>query len=164
MAVACKLREDVVVFSLRPGWLRLSSLPLPLEAVNLWLVPNLLLQKLPAPTFTLTTKIDASGLLPNEEAGIVIMGMDYSYLAIVRTEEGFRLERTLCNDAPKGTEETEENGVDLNGGEMFLRISVESVRCAGSVTVKMAGGSRKLESHSKHVKEDGLARRWDCLP
>jgi beta-xylosidase len=110
----------------RPGWLRLISLPLPLEAVNLWLVPNLLLQKLPAPTFTLTTKMDASGLLPNEEAGIVIMGMDYSYLAIVRTEEGFRWERTLCNDAPKGTEETEENGVDLNGGEMFLRISVEA--------------------------------------
>jgi hypothetical protein len=47
-------------------------------------VPNLLLQKLPAPTFTVTTKIDATGLLPDEEAGLVMMGMDYSYLAIVR--------------------------------------------------------------------------------
>jgi hypothetical protein len=37
------------------------------EAVNLWSVPNLA-AKLPAPTFTLTTKVDANGLLPNEEA------------------------------------------------------------------------------------------------
>ena len=106
------------------GWLRLSSLPLPFEAVNLWFVPNLLLQKLPAPTFTLTTKLDANGLLRSEEAGLVLMGMDYSYLAIVRTEEGFRLEHTVCKDAPKGTEETEEAGLDLTDGSLYLRIVV----------------------------------------
>jgi hypothetical protein len=96
----------------------------PFEAVNLWSVPNLLLQKLPAPTFTVTTKIDATGLLPDEEAGLVMMGMDYSYLAIVRTDKGFRLERTLCEDAPKGKEETEESGVDLTDGQLYLRITV----------------------------------------
>jgi beta-xylosidase len=108
----------------RLGWLRLNSMPLPLEAVNLWSVPNLILQKLPAPTFTATAKIDASGLMPNEEAGLVMMGMNYSYLAIVRTDEGFRLERTLCEDAPKGNEETEESGVDLIDGNLYLRVTV----------------------------------------
>ena len=108
----------------RRGWLRLNSVPLPLDAVNLWSVPNLLLQKLPAPTFTLTTKIDANGLLPNEEAGLVMMGMNYSYLAIVRTDSGFRLERTLCEDAQKGNEESEEDGLDLTDGELFLRVMV----------------------------------------
>jgi len=108
----------------RTGWLRLNSIALPFEAVNLWSVPNLLLQKLPAPTFTATTKIDATGLSLNEEAGLVMMGMDYSYLAIVRTEKGFRLERTLCKDAPKGNEETEESGVDLTDGQLYLRITV----------------------------------------
>ena len=109
----------------RPGWLRLNSVSLPVEALNLWTVPNLLLQKLPAPTFTVTTRIDAAGLLPNEEAGIVMMGMDYSYLAIVRTEDGYRLERTLCKEAPKDTEETAENGLDLPDGQLYLRINVE---------------------------------------
>jgi len=108
----------------RSGWLRLNAVPLPIEAVNLWAVPNLLLQKLPAPTFTLTTKIDANGLLPDEEAGLVMMGMDYSYLAIVRTENAFRLERTLCQDAIKGKEETEENGLDLPDGSLYLRVVV----------------------------------------
>ena len=108
----------------RPGWIRLNSMPLPLEAVNLWLVPNLLLQKLPAPTFISTTRIDVNGLLPNEEAGLVMMGMNYSYLAVVRTDQGFRLERTICEDAPKETEETEEAGVDLTDGSLYLRIAV----------------------------------------
>lgn len=110
--------------SARPGWLRLQSIPLPVEAVNLWLVPNLLLQKLPAPTFTVTAKIDANGLKANEEAGLVMMGMDYSYLAIVRTEEGYRLERTVCEEAPKGNQETEEEGLDLKDGSLYLRITV----------------------------------------
>jgi hypothetical protein len=83
-----------------------------------------LLQKLPAPTFTVTTKIDGSGLLPNEAAGLVMMGMDYSYIAIVRTENGLRLERTVCVDAPKGDEETEEAGIDLDDGVLYLRITV----------------------------------------
>jgi beta-xylosidase len=108
----------------RRGWLRLNSIPLPIEAVNLWSVPNLLLQKLPAPTFTLTTRIDASGLLPNEEAGLVMMGMNYSYLAIVRTDNGFRLERTACEDAQKGNEESEEAGLDLPNASLFLRVTV----------------------------------------
>jgi beta-xylosidase len=108
----------------RTGWLRLNSIALPFEAVNLWSVPNLLLQKLPAPAFTVTTKLDATGLLPNEEAGLVMMGMDYSYLAIVRTDTGFRLERTVCEDAPKGNEETEESGLDLTDGRLYLRITV----------------------------------------
>jgi beta-xylosidase len=118
--------KDWSSLNARPGWLRLNSVSLPVEAVNLWSVPNLLLQKLPAPTFTVTTRMDASGLLPNEEAGIVMMGMDYSYLAIVRTDDGFRLERTLCKEAPKDTEETAENGLDLPDGQLYLRISVEA--------------------------------------
>jgi beta-xylosidase len=111
--------------SARPGWLRLSAVPLPVEAVNLWEVPNILLQKLPAPKFTVTTRLDAGGLLPNEEAGLVVMGMNYSYLAVVRTEHGFRLERTLCVDAAKDNEETEEDGVDLTSGAIYLRVLVE---------------------------------------
>jgi len=52
------------------------------------------------------------------------MGMDYSYIAIVRTEDGFRLERTSCKEAIKGTEETNDSGVALKTGMLFMRITV----------------------------------------
>ncbi len=110
--------------SARPGWLRLYSTQLPIDAVNLWGVSNLFLQKLPAPVFTVTTRIDAGGLLPNEASGLVMMGMDYSYLAVVKTDDGFRLERTVCLDAPKDNQETAEAGLDLKDGEIYLRITV----------------------------------------
>lgn len=108
----------------RSGWLRLNSLPLPASAANLWPVPNLLLQKLPAPAFTVTTRIDTQGLLPNEEAGLVMMGMDYSYLAIVRTDTGFNLEKTVCKDAQTGKEEVAEAEVEKVESALFLRITM----------------------------------------
>jgi beta-xylosidase len=108
----------------RPGWLRLSAIPLPLDATNLWPVPNLLLQKLPASSFSVTTKIEANGLQPNEEAGLVMMGMDYAYLAVVRTDSGFRLEKTVCKDAQSRNAETEETGVDLTVSSLVLKVTV----------------------------------------
>ena len=75
----------------RPGWLRLFSVPIPDKAVNLWPVPNLILQKFPAPEFTVTTKVDFSKLATGQKTGLIIMGMDYSYLAVERTAEGGRL-------------------------------------------------------------------------
>lgn len=125
----------------RRGWLRLSSVPLPLEAVNLWPVPNLLLQKLPAPSFTLTVRLDASGLLVNEEAGLVMMGMDYSYLAVVRTEDGYRLEKTDCKDANTGKEEVEDEGLNFNGGVVHLRLTVNE---GGECQYSFSGDGRKF--------------------
>jgi beta-xylosidase len=108
----------------RPGWLRLNAVPLPLEAVNLWPVSNLLLQKIPAPAFTLTTRIDANSLSIGEEAGLVLMGMDYSYLAVVRNDDGFRLEKTVCKEANSGIEESEEAGLNIAGALLHLRMTL----------------------------------------
>ena len=108
----------------KQGWLRLNAVPLPLEAVNLWPVPNLLLQKIPAPEFTLTTRVDANNLAVGEEAGLVLMGMDYSYLAVVRNESGFRLEKTICKDAHSGVEESEEAGLNIANGLLNLRLTM----------------------------------------
>ena len=77
--------------STRQSWLRLFATPRPEGSVNLWSVPNLLLQKLPARNFTVTTAIDASNLLEGERSGLVMMGRDYSYLAVDRSPAGLRL-------------------------------------------------------------------------
>jgi beta-xylosidase len=67
-------------FSLRAhqGWMRLNTVSIKAGA-NLWSVPNLLLQKFPAEEFEVVTRIDARKLPVGARAGVVIMGLDYSY-------------------------------------------------------------------------------------
>jgi beta-xylosidase-like protein len=62
----------------------------PPAGTNLWTAPNLLLQKLPARESTVTTLVDASGLQQGDRTGLLMMGRDYSYLAVVRTANGLR--------------------------------------------------------------------------
>jgi beta-xylosidase len=76
--------DDWLSLSTRRGWLRLKAVSRPPGAANLWVVPNLLLQKLPARDFTVTTLIDASHLQPGERSGLLMMGRNYSYLASKR--------------------------------------------------------------------------------
>ncbi len=123
-------------FSARPGWLRLTAMPLPDNAKNLWAVPNLLLQKLPARTFTATTFVDASHFLEGERSGLLMMGSDYSYLAITRTSNNLRIVRVTCLDAPKGTAEKEEGVVNLNVKSIYLRVTVtENAACQFTYSV-----------------------------
>src|SRR5437763_9978208 len=83
-----------------PDWLSFHNGAMRLKAVpvsgNLWSATNLLLQKLPAPSFVATTRIDARGLRVGERAGLVVMGMDYSALTIERTENGFVIHRVVA--------------------------------------------------------------------
>ena len=118
--------------SARRGWLRLPAVPQPNGAQNLWTVPNLLLQKLPSRGFTVTTLIDASGLREGERSGLLMMGRDYSYVAIVRTSTGLRVVRVISKDAAKGTAETESGSVNLKAKSVFLRVSVAEAICSFS--------------------------------
>jgi len=112
--------------SARSGWLRLFSVPHPNNASNLWAVGNLVLQKFPAPEFTVTTKLDFKCLAVSDKAGPLVMGMDYSYLAVERTASGFRLVKVSCKNAPQGTKETEEAGADCAGDSVLLRVKVSA--------------------------------------
>jgi beta-xylosidase len=115
-------RDEWSSLSLRRGWLRLTSVPASGE--NLWAAPNLLLQKLPARQFTATTFVDASHLREDERSGLVIMGRDYSYLAVHRTSTGLRVVRVVCNEALKNTAEQEMGAVELKSNSVYLRVEV----------------------------------------
>jgi beta-xylosidase len=112
--------------SARPGWLRLFAVPRPDKAVNLWPVPNLLLQKPPAPDCTITTKLDFRKLAAGERAGLIVMGIDYSYLAVERTSTGFRLVKVACRDAEHAGEEIVEGEAASLSGSGLLRVKVTS--------------------------------------
>ncbi|MDR0712049.1 MAG: glycoside hydrolase 43 family protein [Prevotellaceae bacterium] len=118
----------------RPWWaylnrdtkqLRLFSVPSITR--NLWATGNLLLQKFPAPTFTVNTKIK---LTPNkrldgERAGLIIMGVDYAGIFVEKTPDGFTLSQSDCRNADKDAPERINGTVKLPNGEVFLRVQVE---------------------------------------
>jgi beta-xylosidase len=102
-------RKEWFSLSARSGWLRLFSTPQLGKTANLWLVPNLFLQKLPASEFSVTAKLDVSHLAVDEQAGLVMMGQNYSYVAARRTRAGWRVVRIACHDAAENSPEIVED-------------------------------------------------------
>jgi beta-xylosidase len=82
--------------------------------------------KLPAPRFSVTTKLDFNHLAPGEKAGLVMFGMDYSFLAVEKTGSGFRLIKTSCKNAITDGQEKLESQVQLSGSTVLLRVTVSS--------------------------------------
>ena len=72
---------------------------------NMWLVPNMLLQKIPADSFTATTKLRLAAKAEHQRGGIIMMGLSYSALVVERVGEEFLLKQLTCLDADKGQAE-----------------------------------------------------------
>ena len=77
----------------RPGALRLYSIN-PTRKPNpvLWNCANVLTQKLVCPSFTADFELDVSGLQDGSQAGILMIGGEYSALAFRKSENGLTLE------------------------------------------------------------------------
>jgi len=69
---------------------------------NLWLVPNMLLQKTPADRFTVTTKMRFTSKADGQFGGLIMMGLHYSALVVRRSGRQFQLLQMTCYDADKG--------------------------------------------------------------
>lgn len=110
----------------KTGALRLYAIAVPESSINLWSIPNLLLQKMPAPRFMATTLMTFNPKNVSEKVGLIVMGLDYSYIAIEKKTDGLYLRKKVCKDADKGTTETEESDVALAGNSVYLRVAVDS--------------------------------------
>jgi len=106
--------------------LRLFSDKLPDSAKNLWDAPNVLLQKFPAESFMVTTKLTFTPnlKLENEKAGLVVMGLSYAGLALKSKKDGIYLVQTVCKDAGKGKPEKETTLVKMTSSTVYLRVKV----------------------------------------
>ena len=118
--------------------LRLRTVPLPTgSGGTLWEVPNLLLQKFPAPVFTATTELIFRPERPADQAGLVVMGGVYGAIAVCQTETGLKL-RCYQGQCPKDEEQaTEELTQDRawDGDHLYLRVTVtEEAECQFSVS------------------------------
>ena len=74
---------------------------------NLWLVPNMLLQKTSADRFTVTTKLRFTSKADGQFGGLIMMGLDYSALVVKRVGKEFQLVQMTCHAADKGKQQTE---------------------------------------------------------
>ena len=92
---------------------------------SVWMVPNLLLQKFPAPIFDATTKINIQNLKNSEKVGLIIMGLDYASLTVSPAKEGYNLILTTCKNAYDGTDEKILERIDFNASEIYMGVKVD---------------------------------------
>jgi len=111
------------------GFIRLFNVPSPDGPKNFWDVPNLLLQKFPAADFTVTTKLTFTPRAENERTGLIVMGLDYGYIALSRTAKGLYISQSICKDADRGGAEKETQGPASSGPTIYLRVTVNNGSC-----------------------------------
>lgn len=129
-------RADWASLTARPGFLRLTSVPAPKTRNDLspathtiYDAPNFLLQKFPAPEFTVTTKLEFATLTEGETAGLTVFGYDYALLGLRRDATGRRVVLIINPGADKlGAEEHETaSAAATNDGPIYLRVAVTKV-------------------------------------
>jgi beta-xylosidase len=122
----------------QPGWafpslafgvLRLPCIGSPEGSRNFWDVPNLLLQKFPAPKFTATTKVTFAAQNDGDETGLIVMGQDYARLALRKKGADLILVEAIGKDANRGV--PEKIAATLAAAPvMYLRVTVaEGAKC-----------------------------------
>jgi len=119
------------------GTLRLYSWQPPDTVRNLWDVPNILMQKTPADSFTATTrlKFTPNPKIVGEQAGLVVMGRSYARVFLESRADGVWLMFGECSGADKGKRETTKAIARLSSADVTLR-------------VEMRGGGRCRFSYS----------------
>lgn len=107
------------------GYYRLNCRPRPKNYVNLWPVGNLLLQKFPAEEFTATAKITFNHRFDGEEAGFVVMGEDYQYIALKQVDGKLQTRVVNCEAARKGGAEKEIFSESYESNTVYFRVEVK---------------------------------------
>lgn len=107
------------------GYFQLNCIPKPKDAINLFDIPNLLMQKFPSDEFTATAKITFNSRFDEEEAGLVIMGLDYSYLKLKQSGGKIYLSQNNCKKADKKEMETESELIEIKNNSIYFQVQVE---------------------------------------
>ncbi|MBP9104402.1 MAG: glycoside hydrolase 43 family protein [Chitinophagaceae bacterium] len=113
------------VFPTASGSLRLFSVYQPDSINNIWNLPNILGQKLPAEEFIATVKLTFNPKFKNEQFGLIMFGSDYAYISIEKGDDGIYI---LCKEnigADKGNKEVDNAIFPAKGNESYLQIRME---------------------------------------
>ena len=135
----------------RKGWLRLYSQVQSPKYKNLWNVPSLMLQKLPAPTFNATVRVECAKQSAGEKSGLVIFGLDYSYIGVSKSKTGYTISRVVCVKADKGTPEETTASVEASGSDIYLRVEVRPESATDIIPKVLCSFSYSLDGKLFHA-------------
>ena len=123
------------------GTFRIYTYKLSENWKSFWEIPNLLLQKTPNDSFTVTTKMRMTSKADGQFGGLVMMGLDYTALVVRRQGKEFQLVQMSCKAADKGKQQTEhiiatlkptaEDKTDYKPGiheDIYIRLHVDNSR------------------------------------
>ena len=105
--------------------MRLICTLLPDGQANHWETPHLLLQKFPAPAFSAVTMLRFNGHSDGDKAALMVMGMDYSYIAVEHDKGKPYISLVVCRDAPQGAAEAVVERIEAESAAIYLKVKVE---------------------------------------
>jgi beta-xylosidase len=122
------------------GCYRLNCIARPDSMINMWSVPDLFLQKLPGESFTAIAAVKCNLRYDGEEAGMIVMGKNYQYISVKRSDNKLWLNVVRCSDADKGTAEEITASQEINSGDIFFRIKVnKGAQCTFGYSTDCSG-------------------------
>jgi len=107
------------------GVFRLNAVHIPDDYQTLWQVPNLFLQKISSNRMVATALLDFHPAMNGDQAGLVIMGEDYSYIALKENGSSHYLEQWTCKNARSGGREELQKSSVVNTNKIYLRVTIE---------------------------------------
>jgi len=124
-------KPDWYSLKAKKGYLRLFCQTQETDSMRLWEMPYLLGQKMPAESFTVSTKIKFTGYSEGDRCGFGIMGKDYCFCSLVKTPDNrYFILLTQCKDADKGGHEITTDTIQANYNEVYFSIIVKpNARC-----------------------------------
>lgn len=104
----------------RPGMLRLHTAAAPEAHDYVRAAPSILAQKLPAPAFVVTTRVDMQGAREGDRAGLILNAMQYAWLGLRKQGGATQLVYATCT--PAKTRCTESTSVVLAAAPAALTL------------------------------------------
>src|SRR5688572_4680024 len=111
---------------------------------GLWRLPNILAQKIPSDNeFNATVKFNFFPKTEGERFGLVILGLDYVALSVVRKTDGNYLVYTQCKDADKNGLPVDSELMKISVTDLHFQVNIKpGGQC--SFTFFMAGGDKEI--------------------
>jgi beta-xylosidase len=111
-------------FATPTGSLRMFSVYHP-DSENLWTLPNILAQKLPAEEFTARVKLVFTPKFDHERFGLIMFGTDYAYIAVEKRYDQLFIISKHNIKADKNSSEEEMALFPITGNTIYLEIKVQ---------------------------------------
>ena len=112
-------------FPTASGSLRMFSVYQPDTINNLWNLPNILAQKLPAEEFTAKVKFRFNAKFDHERFGLIMFGTDYGYISVEKRYDQLFIIAKQNIKADKNNVEEELASFPVSGTDLFLEINVQ---------------------------------------